>query len=153
MTKRLPCPPRFKKYVDELFDYVLPRMNLGEYRIEWKYVKRITGEPGLKPIVGTERGFAAEVCIDHAYLLIDINVSPLAYELFQEKNYARLAIDLIHELAHTYTSKHMQMLEDRIDEDDTETLERLRDIDEAMVERIARSIFAGVPREIWTPLR
>lgn len=150
MAKKIKAPSAFKKHVDSLIAYLQPRMHLNEFQVTWEYVDKIGGVPGLKPVAGTYKGFSAEVVADHVYLTIDICLSRMAYEYFREGNFKQLALDVIHELAHAYTGELSSELEEAAGKD-RKRLEWVRRIDESNVERIARTIFEGLPREVWLP--
>lgn len=150
MSHRLPPPPAFKKYIDRLIEDLPPRMNLAEYEVSWSFVKRVRGVPGLPPVPGTHNGYSAEVAIDPVYLTIDINVSHLALELFKQKDYALLARDIVHEFAHAYTFGLSLELE-KYFHGDARKREWLRQVEESTTERIARTIFASLPRKLWIP--
>lgn len=152
MSLPLRVPPSFAAYVDSILAYLQPRMHLSEYRISWKLVRQIRGAPGLRPIPGVgNHGYSAEVLIDRVYLTIDINISQFGHDLFRKGDYATLAGDLVHELAHAYTDELADCLEQRIRKTDKPALERLRQLNESSVERIARTIFLSIPNGVWMP--
>lgn len=143
-------PRELEQYLTKLVEYLKPRMHLGDYTMKIHYKPNIGGVPGLRTVPGTHEGYTAECQIDVVYLQLDIWYSAKMWQKYKDKEYAQITLDLIHEMAHTYTFEQHSALADVYAE--TKGLQEwLRKMDENAVERIARTIFETMPREIWLP--
>ena len=147
-TNHIKAPKDFSAYINRLLDYLLPRMHLSDYLVTWKYVKVIGGAKGLRPIVLTENGYAADFALDPVYLTVDIRFSKKAYTQWKSGNRHRFCLDLVHELSHAYTYECAEAIEILFRGDE---LKRTlwRQINEAHTERISKTIWESIPREVW----
>lgn len=151
--KKLTPPREFKAYIDRMLEYLQPRMQLSEYIIKWKYVDKIGGTPGLRKLPGTHDGYTAQVEIDFVYLCIDIDISVKCYQKYKGMEYATIAQDILHELSHTYLEETTMTLAEALPPREKVAHEWLRKVNENNTEKIARTIFATMPREIWHPYK
>lgn len=90
----------YKQFVNTVLDQLKEAMNLQDYRIVVKYVKKID------PVYQIDESATAEVSCDKVYMDITVSLSKKHENRFNEGRYSEAANDLAHELSHVILDQY-----------------------------------------------
>lgn len=121
--------PKFKAYITDVVEKLKILLGLNNYRININFVDKVKAYMHLH----APAGYTAEMEGDPVYMEIDLSISKLMEEKFNEGRLQYINEDLCHELVHELMSPYYDFAVERIRNNEKEAL---TNIDENTVQKI-----------------